>query len=488
MGHLHLETMDGSAPAPDPRPGSSPPELHGEALTARIDEILSAQAKHFASGRTLPREAREEALRALLHAFETKEKLIFDALHADLHKCATEAYFTEAGFTTAEIKHALRNLGRWMKPETSLSPLAVAPSRSFVHHQPLGLNLIIAPWNYPVQLAFAPLVGALAAGNVAVLKPSELAPASSAACAEIAREAFPEELVAGLEGGIETSQALLQRRWDHIFFTGGTSVGRIVAKAGAEHLARVTLELGGKSPTIVTASADLDVAARRIAWAKGVNAGQTCVAPDYVLVEAAVHDGLVSRLKAAFVDFYGQDPQRSPDYGRIVNERHFQRLVRLLDPDKVAHGGEHDEADRYLAPTLMTEVTMDDAVMADEIFGPILPILRVDSLDEAIATIGQRPNPLALYLFTTERADENKVIERVSFGGGCINNAITHLGDPKLPFGGIGTSGAGAYHGHYSFEVFSHRKAVMKSANFLDPAIKYPPYEGKLGIFRRLIG
>ena len=463
-------------------------ELHGQALHDRVDALQRAQRKHFAAGRTLSRNAREEALRALLHAFQTKEKLIIDALHADLHKSTVEAYFTEVGYVTAEIKHALRHLKKWMKPVASLSPLAVAPSRSYIHYQPLGLNLIIAPWNYPVQLAFAPVVGALAAGNVAIIKPSELAPASSAACAEIAREAFSEELVAVIQGGVETSQALLARRWDHIFFTGGTAVGRVVARAGAEHLSRVTLELGGKSPTIITASADLDVAARRIVWAKTINAGQTCVAPDYLLVDAAVHDGLVARMKAALRDFYGEDPRTSPDYGRIVNERHFQRLVDLIEPAKVAHGGEHDANERYIAPTLLTDVTMGDKVMADEIFGPILPMLRIASLDEAIETIAERPNPLALYLFTGDRDDEHKVVERVSFGGGCINNALVHLGDPDLPFGGVGESGMGAYHGRWSFETFSHRKAVMKTANFLDPSIKYPPYEGKLGLMRRMIG
>lgn len=476
--------MDGSGP----HPVAPTPELHGQALQARVDELQRAQRKCFAAGRTLPASAREDALRALLHAFQTKEKLITDALHADLHKSTVEAYFTEVGYVTAEIKHALRHLHRWMKPEASLSPLAVAPSRSYIHYQPLGLNLIIAPWNYPVQLAFAPVVGALAAGNVAVVKPSELAPASSAVCAEIAREAFAEDHIAVIEGGVETSQALLERRWDHIFFTGGTAVGRVVARAGAEHLSRVTLELGGKSPTIITASADLDVAARRIVWAKMINAGQTCVAPDYLLVEASVHDGLVSRMKAALRDFYGDDPRRSPDYGRIVNERHFHRLVDLIDPPKVAHGGEHDAAERYIAPTLLTGVSLDDRVMADEIFGPLLPILRIGSLDEAIETIGQRPNPLALYLFTNDRDEERKVVERVSFGGGCINNAIAHLGDPGLPFGGVGESGMGAYHGRWSFETFSHRKSVMKTANFLDPSVKYPPYEGKLGLMRRLIG
>lgn len=476
--------MDGSAPPQ----AEATPELHGQALQARIDALYDSQQEHFAGGRTLPQSAREEALRALLHAFETKEKLIIDALHADLHKCTAEAYVTEVGYVTAEIKHTLKHLGRWMKPDVSISPLAVAPSRSFIYHQPLGLNLIISPWNYPVQLAFAPLVGALAAGNVAILKPSEIAPASSAACAEIAREAFAEEHVAVLEGGIETSEALLARRWDHIFFTGGTNVGRVVAMAGAKHLSRVTLELGGKSPAIVTASADLDVAARRLVWGKLINAGQTCVAPDYLLVEASVHDGLLSRMKAALRDFYGDDPHESPDYGRIINDRHFERLVGLIDPDKVVYGGQHDAADRYIAPTLMADVTMDDPIMAEEIFGPILPVLRIDSLEDAIATVARRPNPLALYLFTTDREDERKVIERVSFGGGCINNAVAHLVDPDLPFGGVGESGMGAYHGHGSFELFSHRKSVMKTANFLDPSIKYPPYAGKLGLMRRLIG
>lgn len=480
--------MDGPASSSAPGATDRPEPLSGDALVARIDGLYEQQRRHFAAGRTLPQSVRADALRALLHAFESKEKLICDALHTDLRKSAAESYLTEVGFVLAEVKHTLRHLGRWMRPDRNLPPLAVAPSHSYVHHQPLGLNLIIAPWNYPVQLAFAPLIGAIAAGNVAIIKPSELAPASSAVCAELAREAFAEEHVAVLEGGVEVSKALLERRWDHIFFTGGTTVGRIVARAGAEHLSRVTLELGGKSPTIVTASADLDVAARRIVWAKFVNAGQTCVAPDYLLVEASVHDGLVSRLKAAITEFMGADPKVSPDLGRIIDDRHFERLVKLIDPEKVVEGGSHDATERYIAPTLMTDVTMDDAVMGEEIFGPILPVLRIESLEEAIAIVAQRPNPLALYLFTSSRDDEHKVVERVSFGGGCINNAVLHLADPKLPFGGVGESGQGAYHGHHSFETFSHRKAILKSANFLDPSIKYPPYAGKMGLLRKLIG
>lgn len=482
--------MDGSASTSNAASPPAPTELHGEALNARIDELYAAQSTYFAAGRTLSRDSREESLRALLHAFKNKEKQIIEALHADLRKCTTEAYITEVGFVASEIKHTLRHLGGWMKPDTGLSPLAMAPSRGYIHSQPLGLNLIISPWNYPVQLAFAPLVGALAAGNVAIIKPSELAPASSAVCAEIARDTFPEEQVAVIEGGVETSQALLDRRWDHIFFTGSTNIGRVVAKAGAEHLSRVTLELGGKSPTIVTASADLDVAARRIVWAKYINLGQTCVAPDYILVERSVHDGLLSRMKAAVVEFYGDDPQKSPDLGRVINERHFNRLLRLIDPDKVAFGGQHDAEDLYIAPTFLTDVTMDDAAMAGEIFGPVLPIIAIDSVDEAIATVAKNPQPLALYLFTNDSADEAKVISRISFGGGCINNAVLHLGDPNLPFGGVGTSGMGAYHGRHSFDLFSHKKAVMKTGTFIDPWVKYPPYDSKVKdvFLRQLIG
>ncbi len=324
--------MDGSAPSPpSDASGGLPGELHGEALEARIDELYQAQQTHFDAGRTLSLAAREDALRALLHALQTKESTICEALHADLHKSGPEAYLTEIGFVTGELKHILRHLGRWMKPDATLPPLAVAPSRGYVHHQPLGMTLIIAPWNYPVQLALSPLAGALAAGNVAIVKPSELAPASSAVIADIIRDTFGEEHVAAVEGGIDTSKALLARRWDHIFFTGGTNVGRIVAKAGAENLSRVTLELGGKSPTIVTSSANLDVAAKRIIWGKLVNAGQTCIAPDYMLVDASIHDGLVARMKAAITEFLGAEPKAAAEYGRIINERHFDRLIALID-------------------------------------------------------------------------------------------------------------------------------------------------------------
>ncbi len=453
-----------------------------------IAAVLEAQREHFVAGKTLPRHAREEALRAFLASVQKHEPHIIDALHEDMHRSSTEAYLSEVGYVTGEIRNAIKSVGKWMRPKKMFSPLAAAPSRSMLVSQPLGSTLIVGPWNYPVQLALAPLVGAVAAGNVCVVKPSELAPASSAVVKAIIDEAFDPEWVAAVEGGIETSQALLEHRWDHIFFTGGTEVGRIYAKAGAEHLSRVTLELGGKSPTIVTASADLDVAAKRIAWGKWFNTGQTCIAPDYILAQRSIRDELVEKIGKAATGFYGEDPQQSPDYGRIINDRHFARVAGLIDEAKVAYGGKTDAADRYISPTVMTEVTLSDKVMGEEIFGPLLPVLDFESLEEVVETIGKNPNPLALYLFTTTAAEEQLILDRVSFGGGCINNTLLHFSDHKLPFGGVGSSGLGAYHGHHSFEAFSHKKGVLKTANFLDPSVKYPPYDDtKRRILRKLV-
>jgi aldehyde dehydrogenase (NAD+) len=389
----------------------------------------------------------------------------------------------------AEAKHARKHVGRWMRGGSWFSPLLTAPSRSRIVFQPLGMNLIISPWNYPFHLAFVPLIGAIAGGNVAIVKPSELSPATSAVVAELVRETFDEQYIAVVEGDVPVAQALLARPWDHIFFTGSTEVGRIVARAGAEHLSRVTLELGGKSPAIVQSSAELDVTAKRLVWGKFTNAGQTCVAPDYLLVHSSVHDQLLEKIRDAVRSFYGNDPRQSPDYGRIITPKHWKRLAGLIDPDKVAIGGDLDESDRYIGPTIMTNATMNDRAMAEEIFGPILPVMRYETLDEAIALVGERPDPLALYLFTRDSSDEDTVLERVSFGGGCINNTLVHMADPELPFGGIGASGLGAHHGRYSFEAFSHRKGVLKTGTFLDPSVKYPPYnDAKLSVVKKLLG
>jgi len=458
------------------------------AVDARIDDLVARQRKFFQSGATLPREFREAQLAALRDAVAKFEPQLYEALHVDLRKNKAEAYGTEIGGLLADARHAQRHLRRWMRPKSWMSPLLVALSRSHVHAQPLGLNLIISPWNYPVRLALVPLVGAIAAGNVAVLKPSEVAPATSTVLAELVKATFSDEYIAVVEGDALVAQKLLARPWDHIFFTGSTQVGKIVARAAAEHLTKVTLELGGKSPTIVMPTADLDVAAHRIVFGKFVNAGQTCVAPDYVLAHGSIHDALVEKMTGAIRRFYGHDPRQSKDYGRIVNSRHFRRLAAMIDPAKVVVGGDTDESDRYIAPTIMTDVAMDDPVMAEEVFGPVLPILRVADLDDAIARVAERPEPLALYLFTRDSTEEERVLSRVSFGGGCINNTIMHLGDGDLPFGGVGSSGMGAYHGHASFETFSHRKAVLRTASFLDPSLKYPPFDdAKLKILRKLL-
>ncbi len=465
-----------------------PVSANPTAVQENITRVLELQRAFFRRGATLPHSFREDQLRKFLDAVQRHEALILDAVQEDLHRSRTGAYLSEVGYITGEIRNTIKSLGKWMRPRKNFSPLATAPSRSALHYQPLGMTLIVAPWNYPVQLALAPLVGAIAAGNVCIVKPSELAPASSAAVKTIIDETFDESFVAAIEGGIETSQALLEHRWDHIFFTGGTEVGRIYARAGAEHLSRVTLELGGKSPTIVTDSAELDIAAKRIAWGKWFNTGQTCIAPDYVLVHRSVREQFVRKLGEAITEFYGADPQQSADYGRIINDRHFKRVAGLIDETKVVHGGRTDATDRYIAPTVMTDVTFEDAVMGEEIFGPILPVIDIESIDDAVERIEQRPNPLALYLFTTNPYDEAQIIDRVSFGGGCINNTLVHFSDHKLPFGGVGSSGIGAYHGHHSFEVFSHRKGVLKTGNFLDPSIKYPPYDqSKESMLRKLV-
>lgn len=464
--------------------GQDPGERNG----ARLGSVWRDQQTFFRSGATLSQSFRAQQLRAFGAAVARCEQDILDALHADLHRSEAEAYLSEVGVIKQEIRHCIKALGGWMQPKRHFSPLMTAPSRSAVHASPLGQTLIIAPWNYPVQLALAPLIGSIAAGNVTVVKPSELAPASSAVVAKLITDTFDANFVAAAEGGIETCKELLALAWDHIFFTGGTNVGRIVAKAGAEHLSRVTLELGGKSPTLVTASANIPVAAKRIVWGKFFNAGQTCIAPDYVLADASIHDELLGHMGRAIESFYGKDPQQSLDYGRIINERHFDRISKLIASDKIYCGGTTDRADKYIAPTVLRDVEVADTSMQEEIFGPVLPVLKTSSLTASLAIIERHRNPLALYLFTAEASDEHTVIERVSFGGGCINNTLVHFSDPKLPFGGVGTSGLGAYHGEHSFDAFSHKKGVLKTATFIDPSIKYPPYADKIGMLRKFIG
>jgi aldehyde dehydrogenase (NAD+) len=444
----------------------------------------------FAGGVTRPLAWRVEQLRGLVRLIEENEEDLGIALAADLGKPRIEGWLTDLAITRMEIEHAIKELPTWMRPERVKVPMIAIPGRATIHREPMGVALVIAPWNYPIQLLLLPMAAALAAGNCVVGKPSELAPATSSALADLVPRYVDTEAVAVVEGGVPETTALLAQRWDHIFYTGNGTVGRVVARAAAEHLTPVTLELGGKSPVIVDADADLKVAAKRIAWGKWLNAGQTCVAPDHLLVHEDVADELVDRIVAASKSFYGDQPKDSADYARIVNDRHFARLGRLVDDGghTIVHGGERDEEDRYLAPTVVTDVQPGAAVMGEEIFGPILPVLRVSDVDEAIARVNAGDKPLALYAFSRSTATQDRIVARTSSGGVCINATMLHLGVPGLPFGGVGESGTGSYHGAWGFETFSHRKSVLNKPTRLDPPLTYPPFSSwKEKVLRRVL-
>jgi len=454
-----------------------PTEGHADALRA-----------YFETGATKPLSWRLSQLDALEHFLMEREQDIEDALRADLRKPPTEAFTSEAGIALSELRLTRRKLASWMKPERVRTSKIAMPGRSYIYREPLGVALIIGAWNYPLHLVLVPLIGAIAAGNCAVLKPSEVAPNVSALIAKWIPKYLDRKAVQVVEGSVPETTALLQEKWDHIFYTGNGTVGRIVMAAAARHLTPVTLELGGKSPCIVDESADLNMAAQRIVFGKFFNAGQTCVAPDYVLVHDHVHDALVNRMSSAIREFYGDDPKQSPDFARIVNERHHARLTRLLDDADVVTGGENDVSDRYIAPTILKNVKEDDAVMQEEIFGPILPVISVPSVDSAIAFVNRRPKPLALYLFGRDKDVHDRVLAGTSAGGTTINHIWLHLGVDQLPFGGVGESGMGAYHGRLSFETFSHRRAVLKKPLLPDPPLLFPPYSArKLRWIKRLL-
>jgi aldehyde dehydrogenase (NAD+) len=443
---------------------------------------------YFETGATKPLSWRLSQLDALEHFLMEREQDIEDALRADLRKPPTEAFTSEAGIALSELRLTRKKLASWMKPERVRTSKIAMPGRSYIYREPLGVTLIIGAWNYPLHLVLVPLIGAIAAGNCAVLKPSEVAPNVSALIAKWIPKYLDRKAVQVVEGSVPETTALLQEKWDHIFYTGNGTVGRIVMAAAARHLTPVTLELGGKSPCIVDESADLNMAAQRIVFGKFFNAGQTCVAPDYVLVHDHVHDALVNRMSSAIREFYGDDPKQSPDFARIVNERHHARLTRLLDDADVVTGGETDVSDRYIAPTIIKNVKEDDAVMQEEIFGPILPVISVPSVDSAIAFVNRRPKPLALYLFGRNKDVHDRVLAGTSAGGTTINHIWLHLGVDQLPFGGVGESGMGAYHGRLSFETFSHHRAVLKKPLLPDPPLLFPPYSArKLRWIKRLL-
>jgi len=455
-----------------------------DALPAVAERLRAA----FRSGRTRPLPWRRRQLEGLVRMLQTHEAEILDALRADLGKPALEGYLTEIGFVTGAIGEMLRNLQRWNRPERVRTPLTVGPGTSRLLPEPLGTVLVIAPWNYPVQLLLVPAAGAIAAGNAVLMKPSEVSAATSALLADLLPRYLDPEAVAVVEGGVAETTVLLEQRWDHIFFTGNPTVGRVVMAAAARHLTPVTLELGGKSPAIVDRSANLRVAARRIAWGKWLNAGQTCVAPDHVLVHHAVRAELVEELRRAVTAFYGADPRRSDAYGRIVSDRHLARLVAMLDDGRVVFGGDVVASERYLAPTVLEDPVEHSPLMCEEIFGPLLPVVPVASVDEAVRRVTDGPWPLALYVFAEDRAVVDTVLAGTSAGGVTVNGTILHLVNRRLPFGGVGESGMGAYHGEAGVRIFQHRKAVLDRTTRIDPAVVYPPF-GRLkrALLRRLV-
>jgi aldehyde dehydrogenase (NAD+) len=450
---------------------------------------LPAVRRFFNSYKTFDYSFRKQQLQKLKDAVLHHEQDLYEALYADLKKSPEESWVTEIGFLVAEINHTLKHLHRWMKPDKVSTNLMNLPARSFIYKEPLGVVLIIGPWNYPLQLLFTPLVGAIAAGNCAVIKASEYAPATSAVMKRIIEENFSGEYICFVEGEGATvvPQMINQFRFDHIFYTGSIPVGKSIYELAAKQLVPVTLELGGKSPCVVESDANIGVAAKRIALATFSNAGQMCVAPDYVLVHQSVKDEFVAALKETIRRFFSEDPSANYGYGKIINEKQFHRLIAYLQDGKIVYGGNYDAAKLYIEPTIIEDAPLDSPLMGEEIFGPILPVLSFSSFEEAKSIIEHNSNPLAFYIFTESFERQKQWLEKIPFGGGCVNNASWHLTNFNLPFGGRGNSGIGAYHGSYSFDVFSHRKSVMKTPTWFDPKIKYPPFNGKLKLFKKLI-
>jgi aldehyde dehydrogenase (NAD+) len=415
---------------------------------------------------------------------EEFEEEIFDALCKDFKKSKFESFGTEIALVKEEIKFFLKHLPKLMRPEKVRSSLPSLPAKSYLYREPFGLSLIIGPWNYPVQLTLLPLTGAIASGNCVVLKPSELTPYTTALIREIIEKYFDEEYIAVIEGGPEISTELLKIKFDHIFFTGSVKVGQIVYEAAAKNLTPCILELGGKSPCIVDGDANIDLAAKRIVWGKFLNGGQTCVAPDYLLVHHQVKSQLIDKIKSYVNSFYGENPRESPDFPRIINQRNFQRLHRLLENGRVLMGGQTDSEDNYIAPTLIGDISWEDDIMQDEIFGPILPLMSFEDLNEALEEIKDRPKPLALYYFSKNRKKQERILREISFGGGCINDTLLQFGSTSIPVGGVGSSGIGSYHGKSSFLAFSNTKGIVKKSTGIDIPFRYAPYEGKMKMLK----
>lgn len=450
-----------------------------------MNHLIEQQHRFFETGATWNLDYRIRQLRSLYQVILQYQERIFDALYQDLGKSEQEAYLTEIGMVLSEISYTLRHIRAWSRPDSGGFSIAAPFSVSRVLREPYGVVLILAPFNYPFQLALLPLVSALAAGNCAIIKPSELAPATAAVVSEMLNNNFEQRLCAVVTGGAQTAQTLVNSDFDYIFFTGSRSVGQTVYEAAAKKMIPVTLELGGKSPCIVEESADLDAAARRIVWGKFLNAGQTCVAPDYLLVQDCVKQKLIERMSAYIVQYYGENPEHNPQYPRIVNERHFQRLREMLEEGTILVGGQVDEQNLRIAPTILENVPYYSKLLSDEIFGPLLPVIEFSETDQVFTHLSLQKKPLALYLFTRDKTLERRVMQ-IPFGGGCVNDTILHMAAHGLPFGGVGDSGVGSYHGRAGFETFSHKKSIMRKLPMIDMALRYPPFDKVKPILKRI--
>jgi aldehyde dehydrogenase (NAD+) len=452
-----------------------------------IRNTLAAQEQFFKSGQTKDLNFRLENINRLKKGIIQNEAAIMAALKKDLCKSPYESYLTEVGVVLDEIRLVSRRLKSWARPRKVKTPFSLWFASSRIYCEPYGRVLIIAPWNYPFLLSISPLIGSMAAGNCTVLKPSEYAPHTAAIISEIMSSHFDKRHVAVIEGDAKIGEALLEERFDYIFFTGSVAVGKIVMSAAVKFLTPVTLELGGKNPCIVDLDVNMDSAARRIAFGKFINAGQTCIAPDYLLVHQSNKTKLLELIRKYLSRFYGENPRKSPDYARIINQRHFNRLLGLLEKCDAIIGGQSDPQDLYIAPTVITNASWDDPVMQEEIFGPILPILEFEDLSEVISDLNSRPKPLALYVFSKQRENYRKIIDEVSYGNGCINDTVVQFANPHLPFGGVGNSGMGDYHGKASFDNFSHKKSILRKSFTFDPPLRYPPYKNKLSILKKIL-
>lgn len=443
-----------------------------------IKLLLESQRKYYNSGATLPIEFRKEQLKKLYNAIKESEKELNEALRADLGKSQFESFMCESGFVLTEINHMIKNLKKFSKPKRVHTPLAQFHSKSYTLPSPYGNTLIMSPWNYPLLLTIGPLSNAIAAGNTAIVKPSAYAPATSGAIEKLIKECFAPEYVAVVTGGRQENSALLDQKFDLIFFTGSQNVGKEVLRRAAEHLTPAVLELGGKSPCIVDSSADIELSARRIVFGKYLNCGQTCVAPDFILCDKAIKDELVKNLKLQIEKQFGASPLENKNYGKIINEKHFDRLLSLIEEEKVVHGGAFDRATLRIEPTVMDGVTFESPVMQEEIFGPILPVLTYDDFDATIDSLKLRAKPLALYVFSKDKRHVARATKELSFGGGCVNDVIIHLATSEMGFGGVGESGMGSYHGKVGFDTFSHKKSIVDKKLWLDLSMRYQPYDG----------